>query len=302
MRILVTGGAGFIGSHLVDELVSKKHHVTVIDNLSSGRRKNVHPRARLSVMDIRSPRLFDIFNSVRPQIVFHLAAQKSLGFSRRFPLRDAMTNIIGSLRLIELSKKHHVRKFVFYSTAAVYDPEATPPNREGDVCRPVTPYGIAKETVEQYLKYSGLSYVVLRLSNVYGPRQDIHGEGGVVAIFFRNFVAKKQCNIMNTGRQTRDFIYVSDIVAASFRAMSFSGNGLYNISTAKETSINELYSLMSSIAGFSKKPLRGKRIVEQYRSAMDSTLARRILGWKPSTTLSEGLRQTFDWFYRSQKP
>lgn len=297
MRILVTGGAGFIGSHLVDELVQQKHRVHVIDNLSSGSRKNVHPRAAFSKMDIRNTRLFEIFPKFKPQIVYHLAAQKSLRFSRRFPLRDAMTNIIGSLRMIELSKKYHVKKFVFYSTAAVYDPYATPPNQEHDVLRPVTPYGVAKRTVEEYLQYSGLRFTTLRLSNVYGPRQDTHGEGGVVAIFFNTIEHQRSCSISNNGRQTRDFIFVKDVVDASVRALRTGDNHILNVSSSKELTINMLYEVISGITGFDRPPKRGQRVLEQYRSALSNKRAKKFLHWVPQTPLLDGLKYTHDWFH-----
>lgn len=297
MRILVTGGAGFIGSHLVDELVHKKHHVHVIDNLSSGSRKNVHPRAAFSKMDIRNTRLFEIFPKFKPQIVYHLAAQKSLRFSRRFPLRDAMTNIIGSLRMIELSKKHKVKKFIFYSTAAVYDPVATPPNREQDVLRPVTPYGVAKRTVEEYLQYSGLCFTTLRLSNVYGPRQDTQGEGGVVAIFFNTIEQQRSCSILNNGRQTRDFIFVKDVVDASIRALRTGNNRILNISSSKEITINRLYEVISGITGYDRPPIRGQRVLEQFRSALTNKSAKKYLHWEPETPLVVGLKHTHDWFH-----
>jgi len=295
-RILVTGGAGFIGSHLVDALIKKNHHVTVADDLSVGKSKFVNSKAAFCKVKIQSPLLKMIFKKGKFDYVYHLAAQKNLQFSKNHPVEDAQTNIIGSLNILSLSKLFKVKKIVFYSTAAVYDPLDVPPNKESDPVNPKTPYGIAKYAVEKYIQSSGLLYSILRLSNVYGPRQDAEGEGGVVAIFARKLAQRIPPSIYNSGRQTRDFIYVDDVVKASVSAVANSSNQTVNISTNQETTVNELFQIMRQIAQNELQPICGKKIQEQKRSALANSIAWRTLHWQPTTPLKKGLLKTYHFF------
>ncbi|MFA5029988.1 MAG: NAD-dependent epimerase/dehydratase family protein [Patescibacteria group bacterium] len=295
-RILVTGGAGFIGSHLVDALIKKNHHVTVVDDLSVGKRKFVNGKAAFCKIKIQSALLKTVFQKGKFDYVFHLAAQKNLQYSKSHPVEDAETNILGSLNVITESVKHHVKKIVFYSTAAVYNSNDTPPNRESDVENPATPYGIAKYTIEKYLQASQMNYSIMRLSNVYGPRQDSEGEGGVVAIFCKKLAQGKPPYIFNSGNQTRDFIFVGDVVRASLKALTRGKRDYFNVSTDQETTINKLFATLSTISKQHIMPYRGKKVQEQCRSALANTKAKRILGWFPKTTLATGLKETYHWF------
>ncbi|MFZ6035953.1 MAG: NAD-dependent epimerase/dehydratase family protein [Patescibacteria group bacterium] len=292
--ILVTGGAGFIGSHLVDALVKRKHRVVVVDDLSVGKRSHVHPQARFIKYSVAGQALARMLRPYRFSHVYHLAAQKNLQVSKRFPVADATTNIIGTLQCIQIAAQSRA-KLIFYSTAAVYDPSASPPSRESECAAPVTPYGIAKYAAELYIRQSGLRYSILRLSNVYGPRQDAYGEGGVVAIFSDRLARGKICTIFNTGRQTRDFVYVTDVVSASLMALSRGTNQVVNISTGIETTVLRLYRALEKISG-RNQPVRRGQVVEQYRSALGNIRARTILKWRPRITMEQGLRTTYQWF------
>lgn len=295
-RILVTGGAGFIGSHLVDTLVKRNHKVTVVDNLSVGNKKFVNHKAQFHKFNIQNPLLKNIFQKGKFDYVFHLAAQKNLQFSKNHPVEDAQTNIIGSLNIVSLSKLFKVKKIIFYSTAAVYDPLDVPPNKESDSVNPKTPYGIAKYAVEKYIQSSGLTYSIFRLSNVYGPRQDAEGEGGVVAIFGHKLAEGEAPTIYNSGRQTRDFIYVDDVVQASLSALFKGSNKTVNISTGRETSVNELFRRLQKIAEKNIHPVRGQKIKEQARSALANSVAWKTLHWKPRISLQNGLSKTYHFF------
>lgn len=294
-RILVTGGAGFIGSHLVDTLV-KKHKITILDNLSTGKRKYINKQARFVKMDIRNKKVGRLLKKGRFDYVYHLAAQKNLQYSKEYPVEDADINILGSLNVINAAKESNVKKIIFYSTAAVYNPDDKPPNKESDQPNPKTPYGVAKRVVEKYLEIFSVPYTVLRLSNVYGPRQDVEGEGGVVAVFLKKLVKDKQPSIYNNGRQTRDYIYVADVVNASLKILSKAKNESINISTNKETSVNHLFTLLSDITGKKIKPRRDIILNEQKRSALKNTRAKNILNWGELETLKQGLEKTYNWF------
>jgi len=291
-KILVTGGAGFIGSHLVDALVDK-HKVTVLDDLSVGKKVYINKKATFKKGKIQSITIQSFIEKGKFDIIYHLAAQKNLQYSKSHPVEDAETNIIGSLRLIDSAKKYGIKKFIFYSTAAVYDPKSKPPNKESETPNPATPYGVAKRVIEKYLEISDLPFTILRLSNVYGPRQDAEGEGGVVAIFCKSFAEGKAPHIYNSGKQTRDFVYVVDVVSASVRVMHVRWNGVVNISTNKETDINTLFTRLGSITKKPLEPRRGKKVPEQIRSRMSNSKAKRVLGWTPKTTLQVGLKQTY---------
>ncbi len=305
MRILVTGGAGFIGSNLVDALLDRGHAVTVIDDLSSGRREHVPEQANLIREDIRSPRLKDVFRDVQPEVVFHLAAQINVQNSLNDPCADADINVAGSLNLIELSRRFNVKKFIFSSTGgAMYGDGVRWPTPEGVAPEPVSPYGIAKFTVDQYLGFFyrqyGLRSVSLRYANVYGPRQTPKGEAGVVAIFCQRLMRGEPLLIFGDGKQTRDYVYVGDVVAANIAALSRAYNGTVNIGTSIQTSVNRLADTLISISG-KRGLVRHRRGLpgEVRKSALDWKRAKKVLKWKPTVALRDGLTKTWEWAERS---
>lgn len=302
MKVLVTGGAGFIGSHLVDRLIQEGHEVVVVDNLSTGKRRNINRAARFFKLDIQSWRLERVFRNERPNIVMHLAAQMDVRKSLEDPIFDAQVNVLGMLNVLQQSIKHGVRKFVFSSSGgAIYGEQEIYPVPETHVTRPLSPYGISKLCGEQYLSYyqrvSGLQIVSLRYANVYGPRQDPDGEAGVVAIFIQKLLNNEQAIVYGNGRQTRDFIYVDDVVEANLAVMSQETQGTYNVGTAEETSINDLLRVLIAHTNSTCKEVHGPaKNGEQVRSVIDSTKLRQELSWEPRTELREGLKRTVDHF------
>ncbi|KFA88608.1 NAD-dependent epimerase/dehydratase family protein [Archangium violaceum] len=302
MKVLVTGGAGFIGSHVCDAFVRAGHEVIALDNLSSGRKENLDPRVRLEVMDIRAPEAAQLIRAERPQVMCHLAAQMDVRRSVEDPRFDAEANILGFLNLLEASRVAGVQKVVFSSTGgAIYGEQDVFPAPETHATRPVSPYGVSKASGELYLGYYkaqyGMNYVALRYANVYGPRQNPHGEAGVVAIFCQRLLGGRECTIYGEGKQTRDFVYVEDVARANVLAVEKDYSGAINIGTGVETDINRLYTLVAQPAGVDKPALRAPgKPGEQLRSCVDNTLARRVLGWQPSVELPEGLRRTVSFF------
>ena len=305
-RILVTGGAGFIGSHLADAFVKHGHEVAVVDNLSSGRREQVPAAAQFFPYDIKSPETFELICRWQPQVLVHHAAQMSVRISVDDPVMDAQENILGSLNLFQAAARAQAEKIIFASTGgAMYGDQAPVPAREEDRAQPECPYGIAKLAVEHYLHFyqreHGIIPVRLRYANVYGPRQNGLGEAGVVAIFIEKFLAGEQPVINGDGLQTRDFTYVGDIVAANLRALDYPREGIFNIGTGRETDILTVYLELQKSLGSSLGPVHGPaKPGEQRRSALDSTLAREILGWKPGVSLAEGLARTAAAFREQQ--
>ncbi|MCL4503713.1 MAG: NAD-dependent epimerase/dehydratase family protein [Deltaproteobacteria bacterium] len=297
-RILVTGGAGFIGSHLADAFVNHGHEVAVVDNLSTGRKEQVPAAAQFFPYDIKSPETFDLICRWRPQVLVHHAAQMSVRVSVDDPVMDAQENILGSLNLFQAAARAKTKKIIFASTGgAMYGDQAPVPAREADRAQPECPYGIAKLAVEHYLHFyqreHGIIPVCLRYANVYGPRQNGLGEAGVVAIFIEKFLADEQPVINGDGLQTRDFVYVGDIVAANLLALDYPREGIFNIGTGRETDILTLYLELQGILGSSRGPVHGPaKPGEQRRSALDSTRVRELLGWEPQVSLSEGLART----------
>jgi UDP-glucose 4-epimerase len=302
MKILVTGGAGFIGSHLVDRLIQEGHEVTVVDNLSTGKRRNLNREARFYKLDIQSWRLERVFRNERPALVMHLAAQMDVRRSVEDPVFDAKVNILGTLNVLEQSVKHGVRKVIFSSSGgAIYGEQNLFPAPETHPTQPLSPYGISKLSGEHYLAYyqriSGIRYVSLRYANVYGPRQDPEGEAGVVAIFIQKMLNGEQPIINGNGRQTRDFVYVDDVVEANLSAMAQEVQGTYNVGTGVETSINDLFRILADLTKASCKEVHGPaKKGEQARSVIDSNRIRQELGWEPRVELPEGLRRTVDYF------
>ncbi len=305
MNILVTGGAGFIGSHIVDAYVKLGHKVVVLDNLSSGKKENLNSKAVFYEMDLLDPGLEEIFKQEKIEVINHHAAQISVTHSVRHPIEDANTNIIGSLKLLELAVAHKVKRFIFASTGgAIYGEQNSFPADEKHACRPISPYAISKFSVENYLNFfkdtHGLNSTVLRYSNVYGPRQDPHGEAGVVAIFCEKLLQKQQPIIFGDGEQTRDFVAVFDVVRANVLALEKPIEGIFNISTGKETDVNELCRQITRLAGQDSPPRHeAARKGELPRSVIDPRKFQDCSGWNPATSLEEGLQKTFEFF--SQK-
>lgn len=302
MKALVTGGAGFIGSHLADALVAAGHEVIVVDDLSRGRREQVPAGADLVVLDVCDAALADVIAQAAPDVVFHEAAQIDVRSSVRDPLADAGTNVVGTVNLLSACANAGVRRVVFASTGgAIYGDTAVVPTPETHPCAPESPYGTGKLCAEAYggtfQRIKGLEFVALRYANVYGPRQDPHGEAGVVAIFATRLHRGEPCVINGDGTQTRDYVYVGDVVAANLQAMTATSPAVFNIGTGVETDVNALYSQLRSIAGSARDAEHGAgKPGEQRRSALDVTLARDGLHWQPAVDLDTGLRRTFDFF------
>ncbi|MBM3262437.1 MAG: NAD-dependent epimerase/dehydratase family protein [candidate division Zixibacteria bacterium] len=306
MKILVTGGAGFMGSHVAERLLRDGHRVAVVDNLSTGFAENVPPDATLCRADIRDEYMTEVFERERPDAVCHHAAQLDVRVSMIDPLFDADVNIRGSLRLMDLCVRHGVRKFVFASTGGAIYGEDRIPASEKDMPRPVSGYGVAKLSVEQYLHCFhvnyGLVYTALRYANVYGPRQNAHGEAGVVAIFCDRLLTGTPATLYGDGGQTRDFVYVSDVVEANALAMNSDVVGSFNIGTGRETDINRLYGILAELAGVVDPPCYGPaKPGEQRRSVLDCTLARETFGWSPQVSLDAGLEKTMTFFRDREK-
>ncbi len=300
-KILVTGGAGFIGSHLVDKLIEQGYNVTIIDDLSTGKKENVNKNAKFIERSI-TENLEDIFEEGKFDYVFHLAAQMNLRRSLEDPAKDAEINILGSLNVIKNCVNYHVKKIIFSSTGgAIYSPEAVLPCREDSKIEPQSPYGLAKFTIENYLRIiknvHGLDFVCLRYSNVYGPRQNSKGEAGVISIFIDNILEGKELIINGDGNQTRDFIFVSDVVKAN--VLAFDLSGIYNVSTCQESSINQIADKI--------KDLMDSDVKIQYKDKIKGELERSSLsfvklekeGWTPEFDLDSGMKQTVEWFMKN---
>ncbi len=307
MRILVTGGAGVIGSHIADAYIGQGHEVTVLDNLSTGQRKNIPPKADFRELDLRdAPAVSGLLRTGRFDVVNHQAAQMNVRRSVEDPAYDASVNLLGMLHLLEGCVKHGVRKVVFASSGgAMYGEQESFPADERHPTRPISPYGVAKLATEQYLYYYhavyGLETVSLRYANVYGPRQNPGGEAGVIAIFTTRMLSGGQALINGDGRQTRDYVYVGDVVRANVLVLSRSGSDAFNVGTGKETDVNTLFRMIRALTGAAMEEkhmpaLKG----EQLRSVLDCRRIGDVLGWKPEVDLHEGLRLTVDFFRKEQ--
>ena len=305
MRILVTGGAGFIGSNTVDELVKvDAGQVSVLDNLSAGKRNQVNARARFHQADLRdADAVKSAIAEARPEVIYHFAAQMDVRRSVADPAFDAQVNLVGFLNLIEAARQHGLRRVIFASTGgAIYGEQQAFPCDEDHPCRPLSPYGIAKLATEKYLFFYreqyGIDYLALRYANIYGPRQDPHGEAGVIAIFCGRMLDGSRCTIFGEGKQTRDYTFVGDVVRANVCALTSKATGLVlNIGTGTETSVNQLYSELAGVAGEARPPeYAPQRPGEQMRSVISPGRAAELLGWKPEVELANGLDRTFRYF------
>ncbi|MEK6589225.1 MAG: NAD-dependent epimerase/dehydratase family protein [Nitrospinota bacterium] len=303
MNILVTGGAGFIGSHVVDRYITEGYHVFIIDNLVTGKLKNLNPDAKFYKIDIRdSKRLEDIFKEYTIDCINHHAAQMDVRRSVDDPIYDGDVNILGSLNLLQLAIKYGTKRFIFASTGgAVYGEQKYFPADEEHSQNPLSPYGVSKLSLEKYLYFYktayNLDYTVLRYANVYGPRQDPHGEAGVVAIFARKILHGEPPVINGDGEQTRDYTFVEDAADANVLVIKNGISGVYNIGTGKETTVNELCTMMLQIAEADIKPIHGpQKMGEQRRSVINYNKMKTQCGWFPKYPLEAGLSKTIQFF------
>lgn len=302
-KILVTGGAGFIGSHVVDLFIDKGYKVVILDDLSTGRESNLNPRAKFYKMDIRSPEIRDVFAVERPDYISHHAAQMDVRHSVAQPLFDADVNILGSINLLECAREFGVEHFVYISTGgAVYGEPEHIPCDETHPINPICPYGASKHTVEHYLfmyhSNYGMDYTVLRYPNVYGPRQDPHGEAGVVAIFTGKMLAGEEVTINGDGEQTRDFVYVGDCAYANYLALTMNHQpGIYNLGWGRPTSVNDIFNTLAKVIGYAHPANYGPAKVGETRHIyLDAAKIKKDLGWSPTLTLEEGLEKTVAFF------
>lgn len=302
MKILITGGAGFIASHIAERYIELGHEVVIVDNLVTGKRENLPPKAIFYEVDICDSKLSKIFEKEKPDIVNHHAAQMDVRKSVDDPIYDATVNVLGGLNVMQNCVKHDVQKVIFASTGgAIYGEQDYFPADENHALRPLSPYGITKLTTEKYLYFYqqsyGLKYTILRYANVYGPRQNPHGEAGVVAIFSTKILKGEQPVINGDGKQTRDYIYVGDVVKAGEIALNSADNKIYNIGTGFETDVNVLFNKIKEAMGKDVPEVHGPaKAGEQLRSVLDASLIQKEQGWKPNVSLDNGLKMTVEFF------
>jgi UDP-glucose 4-epimerase len=307
MKILVTGGAGFIGSNVVDGFIQEGHQVTVVDNLSTGVESNINKKAQFIKVDIRSVVIDTIFEKMQPDVLCHHAAQIDIRKSVADPVFDAEVNILGSLNLLNACIKHRVKKIVFASTGgAIYGEQDYLPTDEKHPSHPLSPYGVAKLTVEKYLNYYhktyGIDFISLRYSNVYGPRQNPLGEAGVVAIFTERLLTDKEAVINGDGSQTRDFVFVEDVVRANLLALDYPQSDIFNIGTGIETDINSIFRILKEEIGSKQEESHGPAVPgDLKRNALDYARAEKFLGWKPRYDLKKGISITIDYLQKMKK-
>lgn len=302
MKILVTGGAGFIGSWVSEEYLKNGHEVLIIDNLSTGKKENLPDGADFIECDIKDKDYIQkVFKDFQPEIVNHHASQINVRASVENPVFDAETNVVGSINVLEQSVKNSIRRFIFSSTGgAIYGEPENLPVDEKTIQSPLSPYGVSKLCVENYIKFYsriyGLDYIILRYSNVYGERQNPHGEAGVVAIFCTNILNGKPCKIFGDGNQTRDYVHVSDVAKANLLSLK-GASGIYNIGTSVETSVNDIIGELKKIVDADFKVINEpERAGEVMRISLENSLAYEQIGWQPGLDLENGLRKTWSWF------
>ncbi|HLZ63168.1 MAG TPA: NAD-dependent epimerase/dehydratase family protein [Ktedonosporobacter sp.] len=305
MKILVTGGAGFIGSHIVDQYIAAGHEVAVIDNMwdeGGGKNANVNKGAKFYRADITdNATLSQIFDEVRPEVVNHHAAQHSVAVSTKNPQLDAQVNVLGLLNVLSNTSRVGAQKIIFASSGATYGTPASLPLDEEVVQRPESPYGITKMVAEHYLRYwqeaNGLTYTALRYGNVYGPRQDPNGEAGVIAIFAKRFLGHQSVRIDWDGEQRKDYVYVEDVAQANVLALTKGDNDIFCIGTGRPVSVHEIYNTLTQITGYKPEIVRAdKRPGDIYLSYFNCSKAERVLGWKAAASFEEGAKRTVDFF------
>jgi len=301
MRILITGGAGFIASHVQDAYIAAGHEVAVLDNLVTGNKRNLNPKAKFYEADIAGPSVEEIFKEFKPELVNHHAAQMDVRKSVSDPTYDARVNVLGFINLLEAAKNHGASKFIFSSTGgAIYGEQEYFPADEKHPRNPASPYGLSKLVGEEYLKLYerlyAIRHVVLRYANIYGPRQNPHGEAGVVAIFCQKLLAGTTPVINGDGKQTRDYVFVEDVVRANLAALRPDLQGVYNIGTGIESDVNALAAVLGRLAGKESFEHGPAKPGEQRRSVISSAAAEKAFAWKPQVGLEEGLEKTFEWF------
>ena len=302
MKILVTGGAGFIGSHVVDAYVAAGHEVVIVDDLSTGKRENLNPKAKFHQLDVQDPRVIELIREERPAVVNLHAAQMDVRRSVADPVFDARVNLIGLIQCLEGARKANVRRVIFVSSGgAAYGEQEAFPAPETHPTNPVSPYGVSKRAGELYAFFYKAEYQLpffaLRYANVYGPRQDPHGEAGVVAIFAGKMLRGESITVNGDGKQTRDYVFVGDVVQANLAALEREPCGAVNVGTGVETDVNRLAELMIQASGSTSEVKHGPaKQGEQRRSVIDCTKAAERLGWRPTVPLAEGLRRTVEWF------
>ena len=299
-KVLVTGGAGFIGSHVVDALISLGYKAVVIDNLTAGKLENMHKKARFYPIDINDNKLEEIFTKEKPDYVIHLAAQTQVTSSITNPRFDAKVNIDGTISLLQQCALHRTKKLIYSSSGAVYGHSQRLPIKEEQMARPVSFYGLSKYTAELYIQLFGamheLDYTILRYSNVYGPRQNPHGESGVLAIYIDNLLANRDLIVHGDGEQTRDFIFVKDVARANLQALHYGSREIINISSNTETSINQSIRMLSALVKTGQKMIyKEERPGDIKHNRLDNDKARRLLQWQPTYSLLEGLKETIEY-------
>ncbi len=301
VKVLVTGGAGFCGSHVADRLIEAGYQVVVVDDLSTGKREHLNPKTKFYQADIRTPDLLQVLEAEKPDYVSHHAAQISIQRSLRDPLADASTNILGSLNLLEACCKVGIKKFIYISTGgAVYGEPIYVPCDEEHPVQPLCHYGASKHAVEHYLhlygKLYGLNYTILRYPNIYGPRQDPHGEAGVVAIFTQRMLKGAKAVINGSGEQERDFLYVGDAAEANLLALQKGDGGIYNLGWCRGVSIKRVFGLLKDLTGYTQNAVYGPAVPEVFKICLEARRALEELGWEPRVSLEEGLRRTVEYF------
>jgi UDP-glucose 4-epimerase len=308
MKVLVTGGAGFIGSNVADLLISKNHNVVISDNLSSGKKENINKKAKFYKADIFDKKAVErVFVREKPQVVIHKAAQIDVRKSVADPFYDAQINILGSLNVLDACIKNKVKKIIFASSGGtIYGECGVKAPDETSFPKPISPYGIAKHSVENYIKFYsevyGLEYTILRYGNVYGPRQDPYGEAGVIAIFSMKMLNNEDITIFGNGKQVRDYVFVKDVADANLNALTRGKNEIINIGTGKMFSLNELTKILSKTVGYNKKPSnKPKRKGELFKSFLNVVKAKKFLNWQPKTDIEMGITETVNYFRKKHK-